>query len=335
MATDYNYDEQGQFFPYFILTITGLFTIPITYSALKPSKELENTAPRIHSDYRPEHADLIDKQRRKAKRKQRKLKRMIAAAIGWAVMAWMVYLIFVTARTQVKIWDPYEVLGVSRSASEKQITKFYRKLSITMHPDKRRPDPAKNETVDSISDDWVEMTKAFKTLTDEEVRNNYLQYGHPDGKQSFSIGIALPQFIVTEGNGKYVLFLYSALVGVLLPALVGTWWYGSQKMTKDKVLVASAEKLFKEYEEEMNEGQVIAVLSGGKEFEEIFKPDASLASVERMILKADDKSLGLTRDDRQKLSTMSDEQRRQALGLLWAYIGRADLADPVLNEREC
>lgn len=172
---------------------------------------------------------------------------MIAAAIGWAVMAWMVYLMIVTTRTQVKIWDPYEVLGVSRSANEKQITKHYRRLSITQHPDKRRPDPAKNETVDSISDDWVEITKAFKTLTDEEIRNNYQMYGHPDGKQSFSIGIALPQFIVNEGNGKYVLFLYSALVGVLLPALVGTWWYGSQKMTKEKVLMASAEKLFKEY----------------------------------------------------------------------------------------
>ena len=29
-------------------------------------------------------------------------------------MAWMVYLMAVTARTVTKIWDPYEVLGVSR-----------------------------------------------------------------------------------------------------------------------------------------------------------------------------------------------------------------------------
>lgn len=85
--------------------------------------------------------------------------------------------------------------------------------------------------------------------------------------------------------------------------------------------------------EEMNEGQVIGALSGGKEFEDAFKPDASLASVERIVLKAEDKSIGLTNDDRQKLSTMSDEQRRQALGLLWAYIGRADLGDEALNER--
>lgn len=333
MSTDYNYDEQGQFFPYFILTITGLFTIPLTYSALKPGKELENTAPRIVTDYRPEHADIIDRQRRKVKRKQRRLKRMISATIGWAIMAYMVYLMFVTQRTIVKVWDPYDVLGVSRSATEKQITKYYRKLSITMHPDKRRPDPATNTSVESISNDWVEMTKAFKALTDEEIRRNYLEFGHPDGKQSFSIGIALPQFIVTEGNGKYVLLLYSALVGVLLPALVGTWWYGSQKMTKEQVLVSSAGKLFKEYEEEMNEGQVVTALSVGDEFKDVVKPDASLASIERMILKAEDKSLGLTKEDREKLSKMSDEQRRQALALLWAYLGRADLNDAGLNER--
>lgn len=29
-------------------------------------------------------------------------------------MAWMVYLILVTARTVVKAYDPYDILGVSR-----------------------------------------------------------------------------------------------------------------------------------------------------------------------------------------------------------------------------
>lgn len=29
---------QGQFFPYFILTIAGLITVPLSYSLLKPSK---------------------------------------------------------------------------------------------------------------------------------------------------------------------------------------------------------------------------------------------------------------------------------------------------------
>jgi preprotein translocase subunit Sec63 len=30
--------HQGQFFPFFILTLTGLVTLPLTYNLLKPSK---------------------------------------------------------------------------------------------------------------------------------------------------------------------------------------------------------------------------------------------------------------------------------------------------------
>lgn len=68
----------------------------------------------MQSDFRPEHADLIDGQRKKQRRRERKTKRMLFALGGWLVMAWMVYLMAVTARSETKIWDPYEVLGVSR-----------------------------------------------------------------------------------------------------------------------------------------------------------------------------------------------------------------------------
>ena len=114
MSSEYTYDDQGQFFPYFILTITAIITLPLTYSAFKPSKELENTAPRIRSDYKPDSVNLIDEQKKKQKRRERKLKRMVGSLAGWVVMGLMIYLIVVTARTVQKIWDPYEVLGVPK-----------------------------------------------------------------------------------------------------------------------------------------------------------------------------------------------------------------------------
>jgi len=76
--------------------------------------ELENTGTRIDSDFTPEHADLIQGQRKKQKRAERRIKRGILMLLGWAMNAMMVYLIIVTARTVPKIWDPYEVLGISR-----------------------------------------------------------------------------------------------------------------------------------------------------------------------------------------------------------------------------
>lgn len=42
------------------------------------------------------------------------MKRFVFSVGGWLLMAWMVYLMIVTVRTVPKIWDPYNVLGVSR-----------------------------------------------------------------------------------------------------------------------------------------------------------------------------------------------------------------------------
>jgi translocation protein SEC63 len=113
-SSDYNYDVEGQFFPYFILVVSAVITLPLTYSAFKPSKELENTAPRIRSSFKPKEVIIIDSQKKTQKRKERKLKRMLFSGAGWLLMGYMIYLIMVTAHTLPKLWDPYEVLGVSR-----------------------------------------------------------------------------------------------------------------------------------------------------------------------------------------------------------------------------
>lgn len=76
--------------------------------------DLENTAPRIKSDFKPQHADLVEAQKRKRLRKERRIKRIVTVILGYIVMAWMVYLILVTAKTSTKVYDPYDVLGVSR-----------------------------------------------------------------------------------------------------------------------------------------------------------------------------------------------------------------------------
>lgn len=92
-------------------------------------------------------------------------------------MALMLYLIKISELNTTKLWDPYSILGISTSATEANIKKRYRDLSKTLHPDKASPDTSKNETMDMINEKWVEVTKAFKALTDEEIRNNYIQYG--------------------------------------------------------------------------------------------------------------------------------------------------------------
>lgn len=336
MSSEYNYDPDAQFFPFFILTITSLVTLPLTYSLLRtptPSTGSSSKASHITSPHQPPHADLIEAQRAKQKRKDAPTKRILTTAAGWALMAYMVYLVYVTARATPTVWNPYDILDIGMSASEKQINSRYRRLSVTMHPDKRQPNAALNETAEMVNDQWVEIVKAYKALTDEDIRNNYIQYGNPDGKQSTSFGIALPSLLVSEGAGKYVLVLYGLLLGIGLPWLVGKWWYGMQKMTRERVLVTSAGNMFREYRERMDEGDVAAVVSSAMEYRDVLhgsKEQSGLSKVESKLVQAEE-GAGLLPKDKKKLEELEDPVRRKTLALVWAYLHRLDLDDKTLE----
>ena len=152
------------------------------------------------------------------------------------------------------------------------------------------------------------------------------------------MGIALPTFLVADGYGKYTLIFYLGLLGIFLPYIAGRWWYGTQKVTKDGILVSSAGILVQGYKEEMTEGDIIASISGAEEFEETLtgdRTDAGLSKIETSILA--DPGLfhstgGLSSTDKSKLLDMDEGVRRKVLGLLWAYLGRVDLGDEALNK---
>ncbi|OTA31637.1 hypothetical protein BTJ68_08132 [Hortaea werneckii EXF-2000] len=329
MSSEYNYDADAQFFPFFVLTVSSLITLPLTYSLLRSPSDVAGTsskAAHIASPYTPKNADIIQTSRAKQKRKELRLKRMLTAATGWLTMAYMIYLMYVTARAQPTVWNPYDILDIGMSASEKQINSRYRKLSVTMHPDKRQPNPALNETVESINDAWVEIVKAYKALTDEEIRNNYIQYGNPDGKQSTSFGIALPSILVAEGSGKYVLVFYGALLGIGLPWLVGKWWYAREICSRN---TASG----------MDDGDVVNAVSSALEYRDVLhgtKEHSGLGKLEKLLLQAseastEDENSAMKPKDRKRLEDLDDPVRRKTFAMVWAYLTRLDLDDRTLE----
>ncbi|GAB6261594.1 molecular chaperone DnaJ [Photobacterium sp. CCB-ST2H9] len=67
--------------------------------------------------------------------------------------------------------DFYEVLGVGRDASERDIKKAYKRLAMKFHPDRNPGD-------ESAADKFKEVKTAYEILTDPQKKAAYDQYGH-------------------------------------------------------------------------------------------------------------------------------------------------------------
>ena len=77
--------------------------------------------------------------------------------------------------------DYYEVLGVSKNASEDEIKKAYRKLAFKYHPDKNKGDKAAEEK-------FKEASEAYEILSDAKKRKTFDQYGHTGLNGAFGQG---------------------------------------------------------------------------------------------------------------------------------------------------
>lgn len=113
MSSDYSYDEEGTLWPFFVFTLSGLVTLPLSYALFKRTRDPAASFPRIKSDYQPAHSDLIEAQRKKNGRQESKAWMVILVVLGWATMAYTMYLIYVTPATVRQLWNPYDILGIS------------------------------------------------------------------------------------------------------------------------------------------------------------------------------------------------------------------------------
>ena len=66
--------------------------------------------------------------------------------------------------------DYYQVLGVSRSASDEDIKRAFRKLAMEYHPDRNKDS--------SAGERFKEINEAYQVLSDSRKRSNYDTFGH-------------------------------------------------------------------------------------------------------------------------------------------------------------
>src|SRR3954463_1395568 len=67
--------------------------------------------------------------------------------------------------------DYYEILSVSKSASQDEIKKAYRKVAMQFHPDRNPGDKSAEEK-------FKEAAEAYEVLSDQDKRAQYDRFGH-------------------------------------------------------------------------------------------------------------------------------------------------------------
>jgi len=99
--------------------------------------------------------------------------------------------------------DYYSILGVTKSASDTDIKKAYRKLALQYHPDRNKGDKVSEEK-------FKEVTKAYEVLSDPQKKQTYDQFGEaafeqggPSGGNPFAGGFG-------SQGGQYGPFSYTS-----------------------------------------------------------------------------------------------------------------------------
>ncbi|XP_029434617.1 dnaJ homolog subfamily C member 16 isoform X2 [Rhinatrema bivittatum] len=96
--------------------------------------------------------------------------------LSWQLLIILV-LVLVLKILSAADFDPYRVLGVSRTASQADIKKAYKKLAREWHPDKNKNPGAE--------DKFIQVSKAYEILSNEEKRSNFDRYGDMGENQGY------------------------------------------------------------------------------------------------------------------------------------------------------
>ncbi len=145
-------------------------------------------------------------------------------SVGWILfgLCWILFLYLSIqlpeyAVSQMVQFEPFQILGIDQSATEREIAKAYRKQSLIYHPDKNPGDAAAAQM-------FLLVAKAYATLTDPKAQENMARYGNPDGYQGSRVGLGLPRWLIEENNKNLILLGYFALVFLVPSVVVFVWW---------------------------------------------------------------------------------------------------------------
>lgn len=247
MASEYKYDEESETWPYFVLALLIFALVPLTWKwlvgAFTPevsggSKDAAGAIKVTHETLELPHAKTINEIQSRRKSQRIFNGTFACVVVGWVLVVY-IWRIYAKEVSLTSFFDPHTILDVPYTATEKEIKSKYRKLSLKFHPDKIAKDlsEAGKKEMEAA---FIRINLAYKALTDAATKENLRLYGHPDGPQEISHGIAIPKFMVEGKYSPVMLVVYFILIGVLLPYIVGNWWNNVKSYTKKGLHVETA-----------------------------------------------------------------------------------------------
>jgi molecular chaperone DnaJ len=66
--------------------------------------------------------------------------------------------------------DYYEILGISKQATQDEVKRSFRRLAMQYHPDRNKAPDAEQK--------FKEINEAYEVLSDTKRRQTYDQFGH-------------------------------------------------------------------------------------------------------------------------------------------------------------
>lgn len=260
------YDNSA--FYYFFISISVLYVVPVTFLSLRRI---------VYGLFLRER--LIDRQNIRCEKELQKMKQLLAEktklskvfspffCLNLLFLAAMWYLLYHMALllkddSEIKSFDPFAILGIAAGASEREIKRAYRKMSLLYHPDKNIGDQIAEQK-------FMLVAKAYEALTDEVAKANYEKYGNPDGRQALQLSIGLPTFLLDPANHNMVLFLYLIVLVVAIPSCVAIWYSHSKKYGDSMIMYDTYGFYNYAMSEHTHPRMLPEILAGSAEFREI------------------------------------------------------------------
>lgn len=267
-GSDLMYDDSA--FQLFVVAFLAVYWVPVAaFRAYRMIHRLRHIKTPIEKA--KEEWCLCSSCQDKAERIRKKTSGLKAYSMGDIIFVIVTILLAYTSvsvyRANMKIeppFDPFNILGVTRTATEKQIKKSYRRLSVIHHPDKNRGDP-------TAGDRFIKITKAFAALTDEASKENFIKYGNPDGYMGTTWGLGLPEWVGEKS--KSVLLVYGFFMALIFPTIVGLWWRKREQQMTGEIMKTTFLMFCETLNQTSRFRDLLAAFCGSDEFNSLYTSD--------------------------------------------------------------